>query len=61
LEISSHLSKKVFGLFGMIKMVVGTYLIFIEEASIVGELLNAQILRVESLLFVPLNSSNEPL
>jgi hypothetical protein len=37
----THLTKKVYGLFGMIKMVVGTYLIFIDDATVEGELLNA--------------------
>jgi len=61
LETHTHLTKKVFGLFGMLKLVVGTYLIFIDNASVVGEVLNAQIYRVESLIFVRIDSGNEPM
>ncbi len=47
--------KKVYGLFGKIKLEVGTYLILIENASMVGEIFNSPILRVESLLFIPIH------
>ena len=51
------MSKKVFGLFGKIKLTVGTYLIIVENASVVGEIFNSQVLRVESLLFIPIHSA----
>lgn len=46
-------------MFGYIKLSKVSYLILIEEASIVGQLLNGIVYRVEKLMYVPLinNSS----
>lgn len=46
-------------MFGFIKLPVFSYLILIEEASIVGQLMKANIFRVDKLLYLPLrNDSN---
>ena len=52
---SSKVNKSLFGIFGFLKMKAISYLVLIEEASVVGTLLKGTINRVEKLLFLPLN------
>jgi hypothetical protein len=47
---------KVYGVFGFIKLACYSYLIVIEEASIIGQILHANIYKVEKLLFLPLRN-----
>ena len=49
---------KVYGVFGYIKLACFSYLILIEEASIVGQILQANVFKVDKLMFLPL--SNDP-
>ena len=42
-------------MFGYIKLKTVSYLILIEEASIVGQILKGLVYRVEKLMFIPLN------
>jgi len=50
---------KVWGVFGKIELKVGTYLIVIDGASVVGEIFGSLILVVDSLRFIPLHASGE--
>jgi hypothetical protein len=43
--------------FGYIKLKSMPYLILIEEASIVGQILNGNVYRVDQLMFVPLSTN----
>ena len=47
---------KVYGVFGYIKLACYSYIILIEEASIIGQILNANIYKVDKLLFLPLRN-----
>ena len=49
-------TQQFYGIFGQLNLVKGPYLILIEEASLIGELLHqgSAILRVEKLLYIPL-------
>jgi hypothetical protein len=49
---------KVYGVFGYIKLACFSYLILIEEASLVGHVLEANVFKVDKLMFLPL--SNDP-
>ena len=51
----SKTKKTVFGVFGYIKLKTVSYLILIEEASIIGQILKGLVYRVEKLMFVPLD------
>lgn len=50
-------TKKVYGIFGFINLTSMGYLILIEEASLLGQVLKANVFRVEKLMFVPLTNS----
>jgi hypothetical protein len=47
---------KVYGVFGFIKLACYSYLILIEEASIIGQILHANIYKVEKLMFLPMRN-----
>ena len=47
----------VYGVFGYIKLKKQSYLILIEEASIVGQMLRGTVYRVEKLWFVPISET----
>ena len=49
---------KVYGVFGYIKLACFSYLIVIEEASLLGQILQANVFKVEKLMFLP--PSNDP-
>ena len=49
-----------FGIFGMMDFPTGSYLILIDKALIIGEILKCHVFRVESLLFIPLNNPVQP-
>lgn len=46
-------------MFGYIKLKTVSYLILIEEASIIGQILKGLVYRVEKLMFVPLDDRGE--
>lgn len=48
----------MFGVFGYIQLATYSYLVLIEEASMVGQVLKANILRVEKLMFLPLTNDS---
>ena len=52
----------MYGIFGQITLAAETYLIIIEEASMIGELLQSgsEILRVEKLMYIPLSNAVHP-
>lgn len=56
LSAQAKFTKTIYGIFGQIKFASGEYLILIEEASLIGELLQSgsEILRVEQLMYIPL-------
>jgi len=54
------LPQEFFGIFGMVDFPSGPYLILIERASIIGEILFCHVFRVEQLMFVPLNNAVHP-
>ena len=54
---TSTFSKKVYGVFGYVKMAIYSYLILIEDASLIGQILRANVYRVEKLMFIPLTNS----
>jgi len=53
---TSTFVKKVYGVFGYLKLAIYSYLIVIEEASLIGQVLRANVYRVEKLLFIPLTN-----
>ena len=57
----SSFSKKVYGVFGFIRLATLGYLVLIEEASLQGQLLKANIFKVEKLLFIPLRNDSSRL
>ena len=63
LSSSAKLTKQVYGIFGQIKLGDGAYLILIEEASLIGELLQSgsEILRADKLMYIPLSNPSVPL
>jgi len=48
-QASVGLPQEFFGIFGMIDLPSGPYLILIDQASILGEILKCHIFRVENL------------
>jgi len=46
----------VYGVFGYIKLASYGYLILIEEASLVGQIMKANIYKVQKLMFLPLKN-----
>ena len=51
--------KMLFGVFGYIKLKTVSYLILIEEATIIGQILKGLVYRVEKLMFVPLDHKGD--
>lgn len=49
----------MYGVFGKIDLGVGSYLILIEQATLVGEILGSQVYRVEKLMYVPVHSTTK--
>jgi hypothetical protein len=49
----------LFGVFGYIKLKTVSYLILIEEATIIGQILKGLVYRVEKLMFVPLDHKGD--
>lgn len=43
-------------MFGYLKLAIYSYLIVIEEASLIGQVLRANVYRAEKLLFIPLTN-----
>ena len=62
LATSQTYSTPFYGIFGQVQFVTGAYLILIEEATLIGELLQSgsEILRVEKLLYLPLTNTTYP-
>ena len=52
----SKFGKKVYGVFGYIKLACYGYIILIEEAAFVGQILKADIFKVTKLMFLPLRN-----
>mmetsp|Transcript_2728 Transcript_2728/g.4644 ORF Transcript_2728/g.4644 Transcript_2728/m.4644 type:complete len:416 (+) Transcript_2728:18-1265(+) len=51
---AAKFTKALYGVFGYVKLKKAAYLILIEEASIVGQIIRGNVYRVDKLLFVPL-------
>ena len=47
----------IYGIFGYIKLKTMSYLILIEEAKFIGNIINGSVFRVEKLKFVPISTS----
>lgn len=58
-KTSSANKKNVYGVFGYLKLKKHAFLILIEEASIVGQILRGTVFRVEKLMFVPVTVQKE--
>ena len=59
IQRQSVFTKTVYGVFGYIKLKKVSYLILIEEASIVGQIMRGTVYRVDKLMFVPLYLTSE--
>ena len=61
LEQQCVAQKKCYGIFGQIELATGCYLILIEKASLMGELLQSDsaILRVEKLTYININNAKD--
>lgn len=55
LKTNGSKQSSVFGVFGHIKLKNLSYLIIIEDARLVGSLFGNQVMRVEKLMFIPMN------
>ena len=51
---------EIYGIFGVMDLPSGPYLILISQASAIGEILSCQLFKVENLLFVPLANPYAP-
>ena len=51
-----------YGIFGQITLASGAYLILIEEAALIGEVLQSgsEVLRIEKLMYIPLANPTLP-
>ena len=56
---NAKVKTSIYGVFGYMKMKTCSYLILIEEASVVGSLLRGTVLKVEKLMFVPLKANTK--
>jgi len=54
----SKFGKMVYGVFGYIKLACYRYIILIEEAAVVGQILKADIFKVTKLMFLPLRNDS---
>ena len=54
IQRASTFTKALYGVFGYIKLKKYSYLILIEEASVVGTMIRGTVMRVDKLMFVPL-------
>ena len=46
--------KEVYGVFGIIDLPDGPHLVIIEEAAFMGQLLKANVFKVEKLMYIPI-------
>lgn len=60
LSLIGHPPIEVYGIFGIMDLPTGPYLILISKADIIGELLNCQVFQVQNLLFIPLSNPVAP-
>ena len=54
IKSSAQTTKSLYGVFGYIKLKVNPYLILIEEASIVGQIMKGTVYKVQKLMFIPM-------
>ncbi len=54
----STFNKKVYGVFGYIKLASYGHLILIEEASLVGQIMKANVYKVQKLMFLPFKNDS---
>ena len=55
----SSFKKSMYGVFGYIKLKKHSYLIMIEEAQIVGQIIRGTVYRVSKLLFIPVIAGSD--
>lgn len=49
-----------YGIFGVIELTTGPYLVVIESAKILGTILDCEIMKVTSLMYIPVNNAIHP-
>jgi len=59
-QVAIGLPQEFFGIFGLVDFPSGPYLILIDRASIIGDILKCHVFRVEQLLFIPLGNAVKP-
>jgi len=55
----NHQPIEFFGIFGTFDVSPNSYIILITEASLVGDIMGAEVYRVEELKFLPLDSQSD--
>lgn len=50
-----------YGIFGIVELATGPYLVLIQSASILGQIVDCDVFRVESLMYIPINNAVPPL
>lgn len=60
LDSQATIKMKVYGIFGQLDLATGPYLILIEKASLIGCILNCQILKIDKLLYLPIQEAENP-
>ena len=55
---TSHYNMETYGVFGLVRLINHHYLIVIKHAKLIGQILTADIYRVDKLKFIPLNNKS---
>jgi hypothetical protein len=50
-----------YGIFGVLELTTGPYLVVIESAKILGQILDCDVMKVTSLLYIPVNNAVHPI
>jgi hypothetical protein len=50
-----------YGIFGVIELTTGPYLVVIESAKILGQILECDIMKVTQLMYIPVNNAVHPI
>ena len=50
-----------YGIFGILELTAGPYLVIIKTATILGQILECDIMRVNELFYIPINNASSPI
>ena len=50
-----------YGIFGIVELTSGPYLVLIQTAHLLGEILECEIMRVGQLMYIPVNQAVPPI